>query len=121
MKVRTVEDLILKELAASGQGAFLPRQSSYYIMVYYQSDDYKLCEKWRKFFRGEVHPTMTHTGKVSEIGQARGEYMWLLKGEEAYQFCRKIEPWLAQHDQYRYDFCQRCKMEHMSREGHQHR
>lgn len=119
---KTAEDTILKELATSGQGAFLPYKSDYYIMVYYQSDDHKLCEKWRSFFGGDVNLTdFIQASAVSGKGLARGEYMWLLKGEEAYIFCKKILSWLRQYDDYRFGYCQQCIMKHLHNENHKYR
>jgi len=116
----TVEDWILEEIAKARDACY--GIGPEYIFVMITSDNLKRLEKYRRFFGGTVDPTVqTFNRSIYANIEARGAYMWVLRDEEAYRFCRKIDLLLARHDIYRFDFCQKCRLWYMGNEDNQHR
>src|SRR5262245_66628823 len=96
------------------------------IFVKMISDDYKRFERYRRIIKMGTITLIgslgSHKGDIrNEVNLARGAYEYCMEDTEAYIFCKKITPYLFKHDQWRWHWCQVCRMEYMSNENNQHR
>jgi hypothetical protein len=91
------------------------------LFAFTQDDDWTKLEPFRDFWGGGVVSSNWGGGNLRSLANiARGEYMWLIRHTECYLFCRDISDDLAKHCPYKFDPCNRSRMEYMSREGNRY-
>jgi hypothetical protein len=112
--------LALIELAnrAVDNNLYFDYNRSNVVFVMTQDNDYRPLERYRRWIGGEMHPTIASTASkgVSIASLERGDYMWMVKGREAYLLCKDLLPHLAKTNKFYY--CQELMMWYMSHESH---
>lgn len=95
------------------------------IFVLIQSDDQELLDRWSKVCgKGGVVDgyiagnSKDYKGPNSGRYEKWGRYAWTMRGDEAYEFCLGIRPYLAEFDPKRHGWCQNCIEAHLARRGY---
>jgi hypothetical protein len=88
------------------------RSAEIYVKTY--SDDFTHLSKLQKICGGRVTDGSYSHRQSSDLNKW-GRYVWYIGGEEAYQFCLDILPYLAKYDAWRHQWCKQCIRVHEDR------
>jgi len=116
----TVKDFLIRRLALAQDICYDPYRSSE-ILVYRMSNNYGEQLAIQNIWGGSIYsPDSVGGNRRTQRNLDRGYWNWNVMGEGAYKFCKDMEEDLFKFDKWRWEWCQKCKMEYMAREGHQH-
>jgi hypothetical protein len=84
------------------------------IFITMRSNDFSRLNRLQEICGGRVADG-AYSHRSSAHSDIWGRYVWHMEGEEAYQFCLAILPYLRIYDPWRYGFCRQCINVHESR------